>query len=246
MKMFKVVHITILFLLSSNFTLGQFNLQTGYDYGLIQLEKITSLTTDDEINWNSLQRFNFNVEYISSSKLLFSLDIGIDTYSEKMKSVNIQKNIVEKRRYDGKIITLRNQLSIGYLFEINKENSLVFKISSGIFSIRDIKIFESSFEKKVFEDDTHTDPPIHYSIEHKDKTDFQEVYGYKSKYLSGFNLLQTSIEYRYTFNDWSCNLFLGYTPMQKQIIQRFNNNNLFLLGIRIGYYLPSKTNNNEK
>lgn len=236
----------VLFILSSQLSFSQFNLQTGYDYGLIRLEKRTSPTTDDEINWNSLQRFNFNVEYVLSSKLLFSLDLGIDTYSEKMKSVNTQENIVEKRSYDAKITTFRNQLSVGYLFEINKKNSLVLKISSGIFSIRDIKIFESSFEKKVFEDNTHEGIPVSYTIEYKDKTDFEEVYGYKRKYLSGFNLLQTSIEYRYTFNDWNCNLFLGYTPMQKQIIQRFNNNNLFLLGIRIGYYLPSKTNSNEK
>lgn len=68
----------------------------------------------------------------------------------------------------------------------------------------------------------------------------------KSKYLSGFNLFQTSLEYRYYFSDWSCILFLGYTPIQKQIIQRFNNNNLFLLGIRIGYYLHKKNQKNEK
>lgn len=225
---------------------SQFNILTGYDYGLIQLEKITSATTDEKVKWNSVQRFNSNVEYLLPSKFLFSLDLGVDTYHKRIKYVSTQKNIVEKRSVNAKIITLRNQLSFGYLFNFDEKNSLVFKISSGIYSVLDIKILESTFEKKVFKDDTHEGIPLSSIIEYNDRTYFKKESQNRSAYLSGFNLLQTSIEYRYTFNDWNCNLFVGYTPIQKEIIQRFNNNNLFLLGIRLGYTLPQKTKNNEK
>jgi hypothetical protein len=226
--------------------ISQWSIQVGYDYGLIQLEKTTSFTTEDKLDWNVLHRFSTNTEYILSSNFLFSLDLGIDSYSERIESVNTQSNTVERRLYNAQINTFRNQLSLGYLYEINENNSLVFKLSSGIFSIRDVKIYESSFEKTIFEDNTHKGSPIYYSKEHKDKTDFREVYGYKETYFSGYNILQTSLEYKYKVKDWSFNLFLGYTPFQKQIIQRFINNNLFLFGLRLGYTLPQKNKNNEK
>jgi hypothetical protein len=241
----KIKFIIIVFLSTSTLCLGQFNIQTGYDFGLIQLEKITSYNTEDTYKWNSLKRLNLNFEYTFKSKFLLSLDLGLDTYSDKVDSRTINNNVIQKRTYDANILALRNQISLGYSVDLHENFDLVFKISLGIFSIRNVKIFDASFEQTTFQDNTLQGEPINYLIEYRDKTDYEEVYGYGTNYFSGFNLFLSSLELRYSPNNWSYNLFLGYTPLQKQVIQRFNNNNLFIVGFRLGYTLPFSRKKNE-
>lgn len=254
MKLFKILPVTILLLLSSYFTFGQFNIQTGYDIGIIKFPKFPELLGEDisrKTNFNYLHRYNFIGEYKFSNNLVTSLNFGYDNYRNKFDYTVKQTSeggCVERtniNEYYALVNTLRFDLSLGYALELSNKTSIVLKANYGLFIIANHKILKSS--RIIIEENNC----MNY-IETKDNVmlDFinlNQKYGDGLKI--GWNQVSISAEFRYKINHLSLNAYTAFSPMfDKEFIASTTGNSknlIFILGLRLGYNLQSKNKENE-
>jgi hypothetical protein len=239
----------VIFFLNPQLIFGQWNLQTGYDFGLIKFPKVENL--DRKINFNTLHRTNFVVESILNNGLLFSLNLGYDRYNSKanFSRTTVSNNTrVTNFLYDTNVKTLRLEIGTGYSWNLDDRSTLIVKVQSGIFYISDYKINKSQVSNKTFSGhNVSNETLLAYQADFVDLVDFQELYGVKG---IGFHPINLTVQYRYKIKDFSLNGFLGYFPMRRGFT--INNgaassfNHIFLLGLRLGYTLPQKNKNDEK
>ncbi|PHR43957.1 MAG: hypothetical protein COA32_15595 [Fluviicola sp.] len=238
MKLHKII--VVLFILNSQLIFGQWNIQTGYDFGLIKFPKVENL--DRKINFNTLHRTNFVVESILNNGLLFSLNIGYDHYNSKanFSRTTVSNNTrVTNFSYDTNVKNLRLEIGTGYSWSLDHRSTLVVKVYSGVFFISDYKINESQVTNETFSgDNVSNENLLAYQSDFVDLVDFKELYGSDR---IGFHPISFSVEYRYEINQYSLNGFLGYAPMRRGFT--INNgpessfNHIFMIGVRMGYFL---------
>lgn len=252
MKLFKLLHITILLLLSSYFALGQFNIQTGYDFGVLKFPKKPTLQQSEffrEINYNIVHRINVIGEYQFNSNLIMSLNFGYDTYRTRANYFTTTNTseicTMRGNKYDAAVNTFRLDFSFGYLLNISRNSKLVFKGSYGFFKIQNQKIFNS--ERTLTHIDCSDQSVIYRENYMLDFVSLDNIYGTSNLSL---NQLSVSAEYRYRFDKYQLNIFLGFSPMNKEFTVNNGSsqkNLLFLLGLRLGYTFPQKKiKENEK
>lgn len=255
MKLFKILQVTILLLLSSYFTLGQFNIQTGYDIGIVKFPDL--LNNDDydlnanvdfsrETNFNYLHRYNFLGEYKFTNNLVTSLNFGFDNYRNKFDITSTQTSqegcVVKTRKneYYALVNTLRLEISLGYAFEFSNKSSIILKGNYGLFIIANHKILNSS--RTTIEENKCMNYTIIKDNVMLNFLNINQKYGDGIKV--GWNQVSISAEYRYKINHLSLNIYSAFSPMlEKEFIvgTTGNSNNLiFLLGLRLGYTLQSK------
>lgn len=229
----------ILFILSPQLIFGQWNIQAGYDFGLIKFPKVQSL--DRKIHFNTLHRTSFVVESLLDNGLLFSLNIGYDHYNSKadFSRTTVSNNTrVTNFLYDTDVNSLRLEIGTGYSWNLNDKSALIVKVQSGIFYISDYKINKSQVTNKTFSGhNVSNENLLAYQSDFVDLVDFKELYGSDR---IGFHPIIFSVEYRYMMNKYSLNGFFGYAPMRRGFT--INNgsessfNHLFMIGVRMGYF----------
>ena len=241
-------------LLNCLYTFGQWNIQTGYDFGVIRFPNLPELIGQDinrKTNFNFLHRYNLLGEYKSPNNLVTSLNFGFDNYRNKFDYTTTStfeggcKKRTNINEYFATINTLRFDFSLGYAFNLSNKSSIVLKGNYGLFIIANHKIFKSS--RVVIE----VNNCMNY-IETQDNVmlDFinlNQKYGDGLKI--GWNQVSISAEYRYKINHLSLNAYTAFSPMfDKEFIASTTGNSknlIFILGLRIGYTLQSKNKENE-
>ena len=238
--------IALVFILSCVDVFGQWNLQTGYDFGVLKFPKKPTLQQSEffrAINYNTVHRINFIGEYQFNSSLITSLGFGYDTYRTKanyLTSTNTDEVCTSREnKYDATINTIRLDLSIGYLFNISGNSKLVFKGHYGLFIIQNRRVFNS--ERNLTRMDCNNQSVSYRESYMIDFVNMDDIYGTSKVSL---NQLFISSEYRYKFDHYQLNTFLGFSPMSKEFTVNNGSsqkNLLFILGLRLGYTLPQKS-----
>jgi len=243
MKLFNYILILI-FVLQGLITYSQWNIQTGYDFGFIRR---------NSENWNNVQRVNFTTETTLKSNFVFSFNYGIDSYFSNMDgriSTNYTNTYsIEISKHEAIIKVNRMDLSFGYNLQLKNNHYLIGKITSGINKLSDIRIIESkTYSKKYLSSDNSLIEQKEFFSDIDSFTEYSERYGFPNKFISAVTPFTLSLDYRYKINKWFLNLHFSYTPFQREFIRSYasRGNQYFLLGLRLGYTLPQKSNNNAK
>lgn len=241
--------ILILFILNSFLNLGQFNIQTGYDIGVIKFPKLPELIDEEvkrETNFNFLHRYNFLGEYKFSNNLVTSFNFGFDNYRNKFDYTTTktsEESCIEKtnrNEYSAIINTLRLDLSLGYAFELSNKSSIVLKGNYGLFIIANHKILNSS--RTIIEENKCMN---YTKIQDNVMLDFLNInQKYGDGIKVGWNQISISAEYRYKINHLNLNVYSAFSPLlEKEFIASttgYSKNLIFLLGLRLGYTFPQK------
>ena len=240
MKLINTLCLAIL-LLISNTSLGQFNIQTGYDFGIIKFRSDRN---------NNLHRFNFNIEYKFKKNIILGINTGYDLYRVKYNSVTQSEEEtcdIQTIDYDAKAKTQRIEFSLGYNFKINKESSIRPKISFGYFWLQDVNILTSTITDEIYYGDCSSeDPPVTMNSK------FSNVVKYRSIHYndgSKFDKITTlSLEYQYRINNFSLVSYIGFSPFEKRdfVIAGGYYSNYYMIGLRLSYTISQKKKSDEK
>ena len=241
----KRYYILAIVLLISISVSGQINIQTGYDYGIVKFRSD---------RFNNLHRFNFNFEYEFKSNLILGINSGFDMHKVKYYSVSRSGEGVCNVRtvdYEATAKTRRAELTVGYIFIINKKSSIRPKLSFGYFWLQNVNIFNSTITDEIYNGEciSADNSTMISSI-----SQFEEVVRYRSfHYDNGSKkdyIATISLEYQYRMGDFFISSYIGFSPFEKKdfVIAGGYYSNYYLLGFRIGYTLPfskEKTKENE-
>jgi hypothetical protein len=258
----KKYQLFVIFVWVLGFSFGQFNVQTGYDFGLLKFPKPYApgnLSTEinrefnREIDCNTFHRFSIIGEYILKSNWVLSSNFGYDLYQTKAKSqlinVNTNNNIclIEDIKYNAHVSTVRFDLSFGYRVSLSEKSELAFKGHYGLFMVHNHRIFES--EKFVRHEICSEQTVISSDLQMVDFVDMNKLFGDDGEMKIRLNQFSVSVEYRYQMQQIKLNTFLGFGPMQREFTINGSgtgaDNFLFMLGLRIGYELPSSKDKNK-
>lgn len=229
MKRIKIYYLCIL-LLVANMSIGQLNVQTGYDFGIVKLR------TD---RYNNLHRFNFNIEYQFKKNLILGINTGYDTHRVKYNSISQSGDETCNIRtidYDANAKTQRVELSLGYNFKINKKSSIRPKLSFGYFWLQDVNILTSTITDKVYNEGcSSVDNPISINSQFNDVVKYRSIhYNDGSKFDK---IISVSLEYQYRIDNFSLVSYIGFSPFEKRdfVIAGGYYSNYYMIGLRIGY-----------
>ncbi len=237
----------ILFILLPLGLIGQWNIQTGYDFGTY------TIPVTQRKNFNNSHRVNLVNEYIFTNKVLVSLNSGID----------LQKiNYISNNRINGSnensfteyiseneinIQTYRLGLSLGYQFEITPLTNILFKISYDQYFVNNVSIkkgYQTKNSYSVPSSEIDNYEPTVSTKEFSPNIDFQRI-GYRNKFLKENRNLVFSLIYRYHIHDFFISPSISFSPFNEGFVL-FPSQNLFLFGVNLGYTFPQKDQNNEK
>jgi hypothetical protein len=243
MKLINTLRIAIL-LLISNASLGQFNIQTGYDLGIVKFRSD---------RYNNLHRFNLNIENQFKKNIILGINTGFDVHRVKYKSVSKNGDETCDIRtidYDAKAKTQRVEFSLGYNFNINKNSSIRPKISFGYFWLQDVNILTSTMTDEVYNGGCSSgETPVSLTSQLEDVVRYRSIHYHDG---SKFDKITTiSLEYKYHINNFSLISYIGFSPFEKRdfVIAGGFYSNYYMIGLRLGYTLPfsnQKPKENEK
>ena len=229
---------------------GQWNIQTGYDFGTMKLPSNSPNVTINS-KWDFVQRLNLIGEYSFRNNILLSIDSGTDFHNilrdqQRTTSNSTGGMTIYSGRFDARIQTFRIGLGIGYAFNISDDSKIAIKLNMQHFFVNSIRLIEWSLIKTVYNGQS-TNQPISVEKVLPNPLNYDKI-GLRNKWVNENNIGYLSIEYRYRLsNILSLNTFFGYTPFDKRIYPRTSiSRNSFILGLRLGYTLPQKSKNNEK
>jgi hypothetical protein len=132
--------ILFVLLLYSFIGVGQFNIQTGYDYGFFHRDN------NKKIPLNSLHRLNIINEYIFENNISVSLNTGIDfhyfNYKFQSRMNYTAGNTSFNEIYYGKFNTqnYRMGFSLGYQFSLNNKSRILFKLCYDQYFVNSVSI----------------------------------------------------------------------------------------------------------
>ena len=242
--------IKILFLiLISSMGLGQFNIQTGYDYGFFKTDYYGAELLSKKEDSHKIHRLNGKIEYQFKNNFFLGLNSGIDFHNVQRyletrgQSIGVSSTIKETSIYHVNKQTFRVGLHIGYNYSINNKSSFCFLIEYGQFFFNKIKTKESLFIDERFLN-SEVDNPWMRAVEHRPMTNLIDL-GYGNEIILENRNIVFSIEYRYQFDKFFITPKVGVSPWNNINFGRVGKT-FFLCGIRLGYTLPQKNKNNEK
>lgn len=255
----KFFFVSIVFLVAHNCStiLGQFNIQTGYDFGFFKTDYYYSnefLSLKDDSH--QIHRLNGKIEYQFKNNLLVSLNTGIDIHDfrhhleTKGDNVGASSFIQSKSFHHSKIQTYRFGLSIGYQHYLNNTSILFLSISYDQFFVNSVNINRSDYIRNRFLiSEVENNNPYFTSIEHRAMIDLNEI-GYRNKFKTDNRHIIFSLGYRYYKGSFFISPSLAITTKNKTPVRSFGAppkpQNLFLFGVNLGYTLPQKNKNDEK
>lgn len=249
MKVLKVLTICILFITHTLF--GQWNIQTGYDFGTMKLPSNNSNVTINS-KWDFVQRLNLIGEYSFRNNILLSIDSGTDFHNILRDQQRTTSNssgdglAIYSGRFDARIQTYRIGLGFGYALDISDNSKITIKLSINQFFVNSIRLIEWNVIKSIY-DNQSADEPTSIEKEFPNPLNYDKI-GLRNKWTNENNSGHLSLEYRYRLSNMlSLNTFFGYSPFDKRIYPRTSiRRNSFILGLRLGYTLPQKNKNDEK
>lgn len=256
MDLFKLLAIYIVF--NSHAIIAQWNIQTGYDFGVFTTDYYGSHLLNKKESSHYLHRLNAKTEYQFKNNFFLSFNSGIDYH-------DVQHNLqtIEGAVFDGSTMeqhsnsihhstlqSYRLGLSLGYRYSINNVASFLFSINYDQFFINRIKNKKSSYTVNYYSSSEVEDNILYYSgEEYRTMIDLREI-GYRNKFKRANRYIIFSIGYRYQKGDFFMNPSIGFSPRNNNLVGSASvipkQQNLFLFGINFGYTLPKKTNKNEK
>ncbi|MDX1653487.1 MAG: hypothetical protein R3277_13395 [Brumimicrobium sp.] len=232
---------------------GQWNIQTGYDFGAMTFKEYNS-NVNMNSKWDFVNRFNLITEYSFKNDFLFSVNSGLDIHNILFDQERVVINSnggtdVYGGRSELNIQTYRLGFSTGYNWHLNKSSSLVFKFNFHQFFINRITIFQMTSTVKNYDvpqDEVTENDPLYFSSELNNRLDYQKI-GYRNKWKRDNNNVNVSVEYRrQVFSLYHLTFFAGYSPFDRRIYPvTSEKRNLFLLGLRIVYTFPQKSKKDE-
>ena len=241
--------IALVFILSCFDVFGQWNLQTGYDFGFITKQKN-----------RYAQRISFIPEYIPENNSLFSFSIGKDFYYRNTSGSSSNSygigTICEKRtsHYKVNYSVYNTSFSLGYQFEISDKSRVIAKLSAEGYVFNRVKIDKSIQKTMRYNDGCNEisgDPDITTTsfIDHSNS--YNNRFGKKGNRDFIFPLLTFSLEYRINIDPIDLIFHLGASPERNNLYKndRVIRGNYIFTGLRLGYTLPQKsklTSNNSQ
>jgi hypothetical protein len=236
----------VLAVLNSSLILGQWNIQAGYDFGLIKFPEANNL--DRKVNLNSVHRTNVVFESIFKNGFLLSLTFGYDQYNinaDFSRSTESNSNLrATNFLCDTDLRNFRSEIGAGYTWSVNDKINLVLKANLGVFYLYSYKINISEVTNQSFSGVNTSNENL--LVSSSQFVDFRDFHG---DYRVGFSPINLAFEYRYKAKEYSFNGFLGYAIMRRGFT--INNgsessiNHIFILGIRLGYTFPKKKKNEK-
>jgi hypothetical protein len=247
--------ILFLFLIYNFVSIGQFNIQAGYDYGFFkpnlskELEEVIKSAHFYQHN-SSLHRLSLVNEYILKNKLIISVNSGIGIYNIDYKSIFRSNNLGGSSEnisiHSSSTQTFRLGISLGYQLELNSRSSLIFKTEYDQHFVNRISIKESYNLTNLYDvpvNEIDFVEPSYYAKKIL-PTSFANR-GFKNKLIKENGNLIFSLRYRYLLNQnfFACTSF-SFSPSN---VGFFNQGqHMFLLGINLGYIFPLKDSKNDK
>jgi hypothetical protein len=136
MKLIHTLYLTAL-LLISNLSRGQWNIQTGYDFGFFTTDYQGNHLLSKEEDSHYTHRINGRFEYQSKNNFLVSLNTGINIHDvrhdlQTRKNTDFSGNSVVRHRtsiHHSTLQAYRLGLSIGYKFSINNISSIILSLN---------------------------------------------------------------------------------------------------------------------
>lgn len=244
--------IVILYLLFNGFNVvGQWGIQTGYDYGVIQLPSVNTETFTEKYSYNSIHRFTILTDYTFNNNILLAFGSGYDKYirnKESSKKTFIEANntcSIKNTRLNAVFNVFRFELSMGYKLRINDKLSITPKLAIESLILNDI-VFNKSLRTVKLNDGgcINNNFIISETESFIDLANYESLYGYpnnKKLILPVFNI---SIELNQMINQFNLNYYIGYSHNDNN--NRIVRGRYFLFGIRLGYSFSQKNKENEK
>jgi hypothetical protein len=241
--------ILLVFSLITFFSLGQFTIQTGYDFGHFTRSEVKQRPL------NSLNRLNVTNEYIFNNNIIVSINTGIDfhhfNYDIHNRTTFLSGNSsIEEYNYGRiNIQNYRLGFSLGYQLAISNSSSILLKGSYDQYFVNNILIKES------YKITSHYDVPANQidntnpisTIREFDPLINLDHVGFRNKFLKENRSIIFSLQYRYQFDKCFIAPSIGYSPWNRGSLGRSGRNILFF-GFNLGYTLPfskEKTKENE-
>jgi len=234
---------------------GQFNVQTGYNFGFFDTKYYAPELVGKSDNSHRINRLNGRVEYQLKKKLLIGLNTGLDFFDIRhhfeTKGDNVGVSSFKKAEsiHHSRIQAYRVGLSIGYQYLFNNGSSLCFSVNYDQFFINSVKIIRSDYIKKLFSiSEVENNAPYLTSVEHRTMIDLNEI-GYRNEFKQDNRHIIFSLEYRYYWERFFMSSTLAISTKNKNPIRSFRipkRQNLFLFGINLGYTFPQKDQNDEE
>lgn len=257
MRLHRILILT--FITTALFSYGQWNVQTGYDFGFFtnNYHDQSELLEEKEAS-HLLHRFNLGLEYQLKNNFLFSVNSGVDIHNIKHNLLFTLESIysgTQMKQYNRSIhhSIIQNYkagLSIGYLYSINTSSSIIIEVNYDQFFVNKINNKISSHIIEYYSDFETQNSELQLRDEkYTSMIDLNEI-GYGNEFIVNNKLIIFSLNYRYQKGDFFINSSAGFSFRNNNLVKTATfipkPQNLFLFGINLGYIFPQKDKNDEK
>ena len=246
----------LVFLYTAFLTYGQWNVQTGYNFGFFSTDYNGGELLDRKENTYHLHRVNLNGAYEFKNNLFASMTTGVDIYDVKHDLVIIDDvvsdgNTFEEQRrsiHSSIIQNFKIGVSVGYKVRLNAKSSTFFSIGFNQFFVNEVNIKRSKYSEKYYSE-SDEDTPFQSKKEQRTMIDLEEI-GHRNKLSRHNQLFIFSLGYRYEFDNRFIGCSVGFSPRNRSLVRPIflipEPQNLFLFGINLGYTFPQKDQNDEE
>jgi len=227
-------------------TYGQWNVQTGYDFGTFTIPKT------ERKNFNNLHRFSLIGEHVFENKMLVNINTGIDFHRINYQTVNTTEptNDYSEEFISHNNVNIQNfkmGLSMGYNFIIDHTSSIKVSLLYDHYFVNRLTIKKSYSKINSYNEPANnlaSNEPLSQVYEFSPDIDF-ERFGYKNNFVLNNNNISLSVGYCYKLGRVFINSSLRFSPLNTGFVL-FRRQNLFLFGINLGYTFPQKDKNDEE
>ena len=244
------------FLVNSLSVFGQWNIQTGYDFGIFKVDYYSNNVLNKSESSQHIHRLKGKLEYRIKGSFLISLNTGVDIYDIYHNLDYTRTNpasgilINETSIHHSRIQTYRTGFSVGYQLHLKNHHSLLLSLTYDHFFINKVNIKRSDHIKKWFLNSEEYNQNNEYlnKKEHTRMINLTEI-GYKNNLIKDNRHIIFSLGYRYQNGAFFVSPSIGVTTKNRNKVRPFaipKRQNLFLFGINFGYTLPQKSKKSEK
>lgn len=234
---------------------GQFNVQTGYNFGFFHTKYYVPELLSKTDNAHRINRLNLELEYQFKKKLLIGLNTGVDFndirhhLETKGDNVGVSSFKIAESIHHSKIQTFRLGLSIGYQYLFKNASSLCFSVNYDQFFINSVNIIKSEYIKSLSSaTEAENNAPYLTIVEHRAMIDLNEI-GYRNKIKKDNRYIIFSLEYRYYWECFFVSTSMAISTKTTNPVRSFSlpkPQNLFLFGVNIGYTFSKNSEKDEK